>query len=69
MTPIPLRPEPPAATLASYPSLRGRTVFVTGGATGIGAGIVAAFAQQGARVAFVDVAADAARALADRLEA
>ena len=66
--PIPLRPVPAAATLATYPSLRGRTVFVTGGATGIGAGIVSAFAQQGARVAFVDIAADAAAALADRLE-
>ena len=37
-----------------YPSLRGRCVFVTGGATGIGAAIVSAFAAQGARVAFVD---------------
>ena len=41
--------EPPAGTFARYPSLAGRTVFVTGGATGIGAEIVAQFARQGAR--------------------
>jgi NAD(P)-dependent dehydrogenase (short-subunit alcohol dehydrogenase family) len=52
---------------ASYPSLRGRTVFVTGGATGIGAEFVAQFARQGARVGFVDVQAEAAATLADSL--
>lgn len=41
---------------ANYPSLRGKRVFITGGGTGIGAAIVSAFAQQGAQVAFVDVA-------------
>jgi NAD(P)-dependent dehydrogenase (short-subunit alcohol dehydrogenase family) len=40
---------------ASYPSLKGRTVFVTGGATGIGAAFVQAFNGQGGRVAFVDL--------------
>ena len=45
---------------AAYPSLRGRRVFITGGATGIGAALVEAFARQHARVAFVDIAADAA---------
>jgi NAD(P)-dependent dehydrogenase (short-subunit alcohol dehydrogenase family) len=39
---------------ARYPSLAGKAVLVTGGASGIGAEIVAAFAQQGARVAFLD---------------
>jgi NAD(P)-dependent dehydrogenase (short-subunit alcohol dehydrogenase family) len=52
-----------AATLAKYPSLKGRSVFVTGGGSGIGASIVRAFARQGARVAFVDVAEQASRAL------
>jgi NAD(P)-dependent dehydrogenase (short-subunit alcohol dehydrogenase family) len=42
--------------LAVYPSLRGQRVFITGGGTGIGAAIVTAFAEQGAQVAFVDVA-------------
>jgi NAD(P)-dependent dehydrogenase (short-subunit alcohol dehydrogenase family) len=54
---------------AIYPSLRDRVVFITGGASGIGAEHVAQFAQQGARVAFVDIADDAARALADRVAA
>ena len=52
---------------AIYPSLRGRVVFVTGGASGIGAAEVTAFAQQGAQVAFVDIADDAALALCQSL--
>ena len=40
---------------AIYPSLKGRTVFVSGGGSGIGASIVEHFAQQGSKVAFVDV--------------
>lgn len=39
---------------AIYPSLKGKTVFITGGGSGIGAEIVKAFAAQGARVGFVD---------------
>ena len=39
-----------------YPDLAGRTVFVSGGASGIGAAFVAAFAAQGCNVAFVDIA-------------
>jgi NAD(P)-dependent dehydrogenase (short-subunit alcohol dehydrogenase family) len=55
------------ATLAQYPSLKGRSVFVTGGGSGIGASIVKAFALQGARVAFIDIAQDASRSLAQEL--
>jgi NAD(P)-dependent dehydrogenase (short-subunit alcohol dehydrogenase family) len=40
---------------ALYPSLKGKTAFVTGGATGIGASIVENFAAQGVRVAFFDL--------------
>jgi NAD(P)-dependent dehydrogenase (short-subunit alcohol dehydrogenase family) len=36
-------------------SLEGRTVFVSGGASGIGASIVEHFAEQGAKVGFVDI--------------
>ena len=39
-------------------------MFVTGGASGIGADIVRAFAQNGAQVAFVDIQEDAGSALA-----
>ncbi|MDP1732409.1 MAG: SDR family oxidoreductase [Devosia sp.] len=56
-------------TFATYPSLDGRTVFVTGGASGIGADMVRAFAANGARVAFVDIQEDAGQALAAELGA
>ncbi len=49
--------------LASYPSLKEKVVFVTGGATGIGASIVEHFAAQGARVAFFDMDAQSAQKL------
>ena len=53
---------------ASYPSLRNRAVLITGGATGIGAAIVAEFARQGSRVAFFDVQDEAAGQLVDSLK-
>jgi NAD(P)-dependent dehydrogenase (short-subunit alcohol dehydrogenase family) len=53
--------------LANYPSLRQRTVLVTGGASGIGAAIVEAFSHQGSRVAFLDRDETAAAALVGRL--
>ena len=52
---------------AIYPSLRDRVVFVTGGGSGIGAEEVTQFAAQGAKVAFVDIADEPARALVARL--
>jgi NAD(P)-dependent dehydrogenase (short-subunit alcohol dehydrogenase family) len=52
---------------ASYPSLVGRTVLVTGGATGIGATLVEQFALQGARVGYIDIDGASGRALQARL--
>ena len=56
-------------SFAHYPSLQGKTVFVTGGATGIGASLVEHFARQGAQVAFVDLAEEAGHALSASLAA
>ena len=50
-----------------YPSLRNKRVVVTGGGSGIGAAIVESFAQQGAHVAFLDIAEAESRELERRL--
>ena len=55
------------ANTATYPSLAGRVVFITGGASGIGADIVRAFHGQGARVAFCDLQEAEGLALAAEL--
>jgi NAD(P)-dependent dehydrogenase (short-subunit alcohol dehydrogenase family) len=54
---------------ARYPSLQGRSVFITGGGSGIGGCLTESFARQGSKVAFVDVAEAASQALVQRLEA
>ncbi|WP_243042791.1 SDR family NAD(P)-dependent oxidoreductase [Dyella sedimenti] len=43
------------SAFATYPSLADRHVFVSGGATGIGAAFVEHFAAQGSRVSFIDI--------------
>lgn len=50
-----------------YPSLQDRLVFISGGASGIGAAFVERFAQQGARVAFCDIDEVAGAALCESL--
>jgi NAD(P)-dependent dehydrogenase (short-subunit alcohol dehydrogenase family) len=55
------------SALASYASLEGKRVFVTGGGSGIGKAIVAAFVEQGAVVAFVDILKEASEALVTRV--
>ncbi len=52
-----------------YASLQGKRIFVTGGGSGIGEEIVSAFAEQGAQVAFVDIAHEASLALCKKLAA
>ena len=53
-----------AEAIATYPSLRARPVLVTGGGSGIGSAITRRFAEQGARVGFLDIAAEPSEALA-----
>lgn len=55
------------AQFASYPSLQGRVVVITGGASGIGEALVAAFAANASRVAFLDIQTEAAERLIERL--
>ena len=54
-------------TFTRFASLKGRTVIITGGASGIGAAFVRAFVENGARVAFIDLQDDAGAALTDSL--
>lgn len=60
----------PDTEYARYPTLADRCCLVTGGADGIGAGIVTELAAQGAKVAFLDLQADkAAQVVATCVEA
>ena len=54
---------PPVSTTSRYAGLAGRSVLITGGASGIGASLVAHFVAQGSRVGFIDVAREAGEAL------
>jgi NAD(P)-dependent dehydrogenase (short-subunit alcohol dehydrogenase family) len=55
------------SNFATYPSLRDQVVIITGGASGIGAAFVQLFAEQGARVGFLDIQTVAAQGLVEQL--
>jgi NAD(P)-dependent dehydrogenase (short-subunit alcohol dehydrogenase family) len=57
------------SSFASYPSLDGAVVFISGGASGIGEEIVRAFAAQRSKVGFIDIDAERGQALAHELAA
>lgn len=56
-----------ADVVVQHPDLAGKSVLITGGATGIGAALTSAFAAQGARVFFIDIADEPGRDLASSL--
>ncbi len=53
---------------AKFSDLKGRSVLITGGGSGIGAALTRGFVLQGAKVAFIDIAREASLALCDALE-
>lgn len=57
------------SSFATYPSLQGRVVVITGGASGIGEAFVRAFAEQKSRVVFLDIQNDAAQLLIQQVSA
>lgn len=59
----------PQSEYASYPTLTDRAVLVTGGADGIGAGLVEEFVKQGSRVAFLDIQQERGEAVVAKLAA
>lgn len=52
---------------ARFPDLEGKVVLITGGGSGIGAHLVRGFAEQGASVAFFDIADEPSQALEQEL--
>ena len=53
---------------ARYTDLEGASVLITGGGSGIGAALTKGFAEQGSKVAFIDIAEAASNTLCDEIE-
>jgi NAD(P)-dependent dehydrogenase (short-subunit alcohol dehydrogenase family) len=53
---------------ASYPSLKGKNVLITGAAEGIGASAVELFCRQGCHVVFLDYSEESAKKLCDAIQ-
>ncbi|OTB00243.1 hypothetical protein M426DRAFT_26783 [Hypoxylon sp. CI-4A] len=53
---------------ATYPSLRGKTVLITGGAEGIGAASVELFCRQGSKVVFLDLSDESAKNFLEKIQ-
>lgn len=62
-------PEDLSLTQTIYPSLMDRTVFISGGAAGIGSSMVVHFCAQKSKVAFVDINVEAANILVEAIAA
>ena len=56
------------AVYGIYPSLEDRVVVISGGSAGIGAAMVNAFAEQGSKVAFLDIDTERAATLKSKLD-
>lgn len=67
--PMPAGRDDAPAVYATYPDLQDKRVVITGGGSGIGSELVTAFAAQGARIWFLDIADAAAQALVTALAA
>lgn len=49
--------------IATYPSLAGKTILITGGGSGIGESLTTHFARQGSKVGFIDIADEPSKVL------
>ncbi|KAF2214507.1 hypothetical protein CERZMDRAFT_37313 [Cercospora zeae-maydis SCOH1-5] len=67
-TPDPTASKNPHANFAQYPSLRNKTVLITGGAEGIGAAATSQFSHQGSQVLVLDISESSAIKLIETLK-